>query len=122
MRPDRMKVICRNYCCGVEGGHYGALDHRAGRKKSLTELGNPVREPRYLSARRLFVDDPGAGRSHERRFGSHQSRLCGALVAALDGVLDAAQRTAHARTARFVDFSTARDLARGLLGRFGVGH
>src|SRR5258708_13495609 len=76
----------------------------------------------FLTARRFLVDDAGASGVHERGLSSDQGRLGGSLVAACDSIFDPAQRRAHARAAGFIHFSAARDLARGLLGRFGVGH
>src|SRR5713101_898556 len=88
----------------------------------VAELGDPMGQSGYLTARRFLVDDAGAGRPHESGLGRHQSRFRGSLVTAHDSVFDIAQRRAHARAAGFIHFGAARDLARGLLGRFGVGH
>ena len=88
----------------------------------VSELSDPVGQSGYLTARRFLVDDAGASRPHESGLGGHQSRRCGGLISARDGVFDVAQRSAHARAPRLIHFSAARDLARGLFGRFGVGH
>src|SRR5215471_20096148 len=94
----------------------------ASRRALAAELGDPMSQSGYLTARRFLMDDPGAGRPHESGFGCHQSRLRGSLIAACDRIFNPTQRTAHARAACFIHFSAARDLARGLFGRFGVGH
>src|SRR5260370_36288418 len=70
----------------------------------------------------FLVDGAGGGGPDERGLSRHQRRLRGSLVAARDSLFDSAQRRADARAAGFIHFSAARDLARGLLGRFGVGH
>jgi len=88
----------------------------------VAELGDPMGQSGYLTARRFLVDDAGASRPHERGLSRHQSSLGGTLVTARDRVLDMTQRRAHARAAGFIHFGTPRNLARGLLGRFGVGH
>ena len=89
---------------------------------SVAERGDPMGQSGYLTARRFLVDDAGASGPHERGLGRHQSRLRGSLVAALDSVFNMAQRRAHARAAGFIHFGAPRNLARGLFGRFGVGH
>src|SRR6266849_3496817 len=105
-----------NFCGRADGRFLSA------RNPLVAELGNPMGQSGYLTARRFLVDDAGASRPHQGRLGRHQGRLSGSLVTAIDGVFDTAQRRSHARAAGFIHFGAARDLARGLLGRFGVGH
>src|SRR5262245_29434951 len=86
------------------------------------EFGNPMSESGYLTTRSFLMDDPGAGCPHERGFGRYQSRLCGGFIAACDRIFDVTQRTAHARTTPLIYRGAASNLARGLFGRFGIGH
>src|SRR5262245_20691635 len=61
-------------------------------------------------------------RPHDDRLRFLQGRKRGLTVAAGDRLFDLAQIGAHPRSARLVDVGAARDLARGLLGGFGIRH
>ena len=62
-----------------------------GKSALVSELGDLTGQSGYLPARRIPVDDAGASRPHESRFGGHQSGARGGLVTARDGIFDMAQ-------------------------------
>lgn len=79
-------------------------------------------EPGHLAARIVPVNDIALRGPHQFRLGEAHRLECCIAVAALDGVLDVANCTAHLRAARFVDRGAAGNLARRLLGGSGIGH
>jgi len=89
---------------------------------SLGELGNLVRQARYLPARIVLVNDIPLRSLHQFGFRArHRLQRCIA-VAALDRFLDGANRATHLGAARFVDDGAAGNLAGRLLGGSGIGH
>ena len=88
---------------------------------SLGELGNLVRQARYLPARIVLVNDIPLRSLHQFGFRArHRLQRCIA-VAALDRFLDGANRATHLGAARFVD-DGAGNLAGRLFGGRGIGH
>jgi hypothetical protein len=89
---------------------------------SLRKLGDLMREPRYLSARIVLVNDVALRCLHELRFCvRHCLQRC-STVAALDRLFDSANCAAHLGAARLVDNRAAGNLARRLLGGRSIGH
>src|SRR5215831_20577021 len=60
----------------------------ASRRALAAELGDPMSQSGYLTARRFLMDDPGTGRPHQSGFGCHQSRPRGGLIAACDRIFN----------------------------------
>src|SRR5712691_9159354 len=112
----------RDHTQGRAASWRAAPGTRFRRSRSRAELGDPRDEPRYLAAGAVLVQDPLLGRTHDLRFGFLHHHEGAIAVAGGDRLLDPAHIIAHARAARLVDDRAPRDLARGLLGGFGIGH
>ena len=89
---------------------------------SFCELGDLMREARDLAARVVLVNDVALRCLHQFWFRTGHGLERRSTVAACDGFLDEADRSAHLGAARFVDDGAAGNLARRLLGGSGIGH
>ena len=79
-------------------------------------------EARNFALRGIAVNHAFAGGTNEGGFGlSHGGEGLSAITSG-DRFLDLAHGVTNARTPRLVDDGAARDLTRGLLGGFRIGH
>src|SRR5215213_825470 len=92
------------------------------RRRLLAELRDAMSEPRYLAVRCVAMDHALLRGAHDLRLGGLERGESRPLIAGGDRLLDLAHRGTHARTARGIDFSPARDDARGFAGGRSVGH
>src|SRR5215475_4421878 len=88
----------------------------------LPELGDAVRQARYFAAGRVLMDDALLRRAHDLGFGVLERGKRAVAIAAGDRLFDLDDGGPQARAPRLVYFSATRDLARSLLGGFGIGH
>jgi len=88
----------------------------------LGELGDLVRQARYLPARIVLVNDIALRGLHQFWFRAHHRLQRRIAVAILDGFLDGTNRATHLGTARLIDDGAAGNLAGRLFGGSGIGH
>jgi hypothetical protein len=81
-----------------------------------------MREPRYLSAGIILMNDIALRCLHQFRLSARHRLQCCSAVAALDRLFDDTDRAAHLGAARLVDDGAAGNLAGRLLGGTGIGH
>jgi len=89
---------------------------------SLRELGYRVRQARHLPARIVPVNDVALRGLHQFRFRILHRLERRLAIAALDRLLDGANRATHLSAARLVDDGAAGNLAGRLFGGSGIGH
>ena len=89
---------------------------------SLRELGDRVRQARHLPARIVLVNDVALRGLHQFRFRVLHRLERRLSIAALDRLLDGADRAAHLGATRLVDDGAAGNLAGRLFGGSGIGH
>lgn len=83
---------------------------------SFAECGDPVSEPRHLTAGGVAVHDIFLRRANDHRLGLRHRGEGGGPIAGADRLFNFAHCTSQARTPRFIDDGAADALARGFLG------
>jgi hypothetical protein len=95
---------------------------RAKNARLCAELGDLVDEPRHLATGGVAMNGAHLAGADYRRLRFRHGGNCSGAIAGGDRFLDFTHGGAQARAPRLIDHGTARDLARGLLGGFGIGH